>query len=261
MSGDIGLGRLITESRERDAVHVAVVPVMAAQVLSPGERVGLDGDGKAMAKDEPIGIVDPFLWEDVQPGERFWLWLTPGSITSLRHDWTHPAFEREGPAQEKPKRKVVNTRSPSDWRTPTVLRLCEVIRNGGDFDAGPALADALEEAGCPNDAVMLSLRSQHDYARAGDVLFRAVALVYSDESAAAVERIDRIADAIDITYTQLMRGARDWIGSDGEDYTTEFGSENWRDEFPGYAEEFWECYALVTGTENVNRGSFFSCSC
>lgn len=80
------IGKLITEEENRDAIHVAVLPVTATTKLLPGEPVGQDGD-----RDFPIGIVDPFLTKPVLKGQKFWLFLYPGTITSLRHDWTHPA--------------------------------------------------------------------------------------------------------------------------------------------------------------------------
>jgi hypothetical protein len=87
------LGKLVEGSPERDAVHIAVVAVTAAQKLSPGQRIGLNDAGKA----EPggvlaLGIVDPFLIRAVQPGQTFFLFLMPNTITSLKHNWTHPAF-------------------------------------------------------------------------------------------------------------------------------------------------------------------------
>lgn len=88
------IGHLIEGQAFRDAIHVAVAPVEAGEDLPPGQRVALHS-GKAYADvwEKCIGIVDPFLKELVQKGERFWLFLYPGSIESLRHVWTHPAFK------------------------------------------------------------------------------------------------------------------------------------------------------------------------
>ncbi len=90
------LGQLIEDGdRRRDACHVAIAPVTAACRLCPGQRVRLvDGVEMAMsaAPEVGIGIVDPFLVACVEPGQRFYLFLDPGTITSLKHSWSHPAF-------------------------------------------------------------------------------------------------------------------------------------------------------------------------
>jgi len=90
------LGKLAPEGAQRDAVHIAVVPVVAATELAPGDFVGVLEDGRASGAAPRVGIVDPFLDDFVRAGDRFWLYLLPGSITSLRHHWTHPSF-KEGP--------------------------------------------------------------------------------------------------------------------------------------------------------------------
>jgi hypothetical protein len=92
---DLKLGQLITdENAKRDAIHIAVAPVIAGANLKPGHPVALNLEGKAVPTfyEATIGIVDPFLTENVGRGERFWLYLYPNTVTSLRHEWTHPAF-------------------------------------------------------------------------------------------------------------------------------------------------------------------------
>ena len=84
------IGKLIDESQQRDAVHVALAPMRAPRTLKPGEHYALDD------KSTPVGIVDPFLRKTVQTGEWFWLFLYPNTVTGMRHEWQHPAF---APAQ------------------------------------------------------------------------------------------------------------------------------------------------------------------
>lgn len=89
------LGQLVTTDEKRDAVHIAVIPMIARNKLMPGQHVGIeDGttDTCTELTDMPIGVVDPYLQGPVTRGERFWLFLYPGQVTTLRHEWTHPAF-------------------------------------------------------------------------------------------------------------------------------------------------------------------------
>lgn len=89
------LGTIIGEGAGRDAIHLAVEPVISAELLYPGQNVGLLDDGRAASAagtKKALGIVDPFLKDCVQAGERFWLVVYPRQITSLRHVWSHPDF-------------------------------------------------------------------------------------------------------------------------------------------------------------------------
>lgn len=90
------VGRLIKADEEpkRDAIHVAVVPCIATEPLKPGEFVSVTkGSNEAFANAiNPVGIVDPFLTEPVELDQRFWLFILPNTVTSLRHAWTHPMF-------------------------------------------------------------------------------------------------------------------------------------------------------------------------
>lgn len=90
------LGSLIKEPQGKDAVHIAVAPVIAGETLQPGQRIGFSGKPFTVrANINVIGIVDPFLRAPVKSGQEFYMFLLPNTITSLRHEWTHPEFEKE----------------------------------------------------------------------------------------------------------------------------------------------------------------------
>jgi hypothetical protein len=89
------IGTIIGEGHSRDAIHVAVMPAKAAYPLKPGEHVGPVAEGVMGICDDPIGIVDPFLPDNVRGGQWFWLCIYPRRITSLRHVWTHPNLPDE----------------------------------------------------------------------------------------------------------------------------------------------------------------------
>jgi hypothetical protein len=87
----------------RDAVHVAVLPAVAAERLRPGDRVKVVArDGELFASWAVLGaagIVDPYLEasDPVLPGERFYVCLFPRTVTTLRHVWTAAGVPEEGP--------------------------------------------------------------------------------------------------------------------------------------------------------------------
>jgi hypothetical protein len=158
------------------------------------------------------------------------------------------------------------------WRTGTVVALCEAMRQSRDYSATPILADALEEASFPDEDVLKQLRAVLEPWRAE----RLVALIYSDKTAEAVKRIEEIAawlgpgaieefdegygERIPMDYERLLEAAGRWI--DGEEFTTQYGWEEWRDSFPSRAQEFWHHYEIITGRKPPNDDdSFFACSC
>jgi hypothetical protein len=95
------IGKLHTEAHERDAIHFAVMPVVANEGLKPGQHIGFTDGGYQVtaapaAPYKTIGIVDPFLAKPVKKGERFWMVLYPNTITGLKHVWSHPDIASDG---------------------------------------------------------------------------------------------------------------------------------------------------------------------
>lgn len=99
---DVPIGKLVDETAQRDAIHIAIAPVIAAEKLSPGQHIGFVGDSTERVayhevhnKGKYIGIVDPFLTTLVFPDDRFLMFLYPNTVTGMRHHWSHPAFSEQ----------------------------------------------------------------------------------------------------------------------------------------------------------------------
>lgn len=129
------LGTLLDETAGRDAVHVAVEPVVAGVTLHPGQHVRIE-DGKAVPGGKTYGVVDPYLTGTVYPGQRFWFFLYPRQITSLRHVWEHPLFTTESDATP-----LANDKATSEaW-------LREFIARSDCPDYETVIAKALDNSG------------------------------------------------------------------------------------------------------------------
>lgn len=162
-----------------------------------------------------------------------------------------------------------------EWRTSTVVGLCQGMRQERDYSALPILADALQDADCDDERLLAILRGGgcHDPERL-------VALVLSEQTADAVRWLDSFAErlgpnygyedydtdnpareVVDVMdYAALMGYAREYV-EHGET-KTQYGSDSWRTEMYESAREFWAHFRLVTGTgPDDEDDSCFSCSC
>lgn len=88
------LGELLKGGEERDAIHIAIMPVTAGDYIAPGQRIYVNSDGWARLSGNGNAIADPFLPGQIYPGQNFYALLFPYTIESLRHEWVHPDFPK-----------------------------------------------------------------------------------------------------------------------------------------------------------------------
>ncbi len=93
------LGQLLTGNERRDAIHFPIIPVIAAHEMKPGTHVGFISRKRVCCSCQHIGIIDPFLKENVKEGQWCYVLVYPNTITDLRHTWTLRELQR---FQEKP---------------------------------------------------------------------------------------------------------------------------------------------------------------
>lgn len=130
MEQKLNLGQIIIGPKSRDATHIAVLPVIAAENLKAGDHVGLSRKGEACRSADFIGIVDPFLKTKVLQGDKFWLFMYPNTITGLRHEWEHPVLAKIEKA------RIEDEKSDSiEWLKNYAIRRVYIDRYGSDEDA------------------------------------------------------------------------------------------------------------------------------
>jgi len=118
------LGQLIKEPVERDAVHIAVIPVQAGDDhIIPGEPLKFAWGSRSVVlrctdydPENAVGVADPFLFTrpnkegpitishpdyreiderptSIRKGDWFWMFLLPGSVTGMRHHYYCAAID------------------------------------------------------------------------------------------------------------------------------------------------------------------------
>ena len=160
-----------------------------------------------------------------------------------------------------------------EWRTSTVIELCQSMREAQEFSALPILADALQDADCDNDEFLLCLRTETPSPIESQ---RVVAVVMSAEGAESVRWLEEFASdlpskgAYDLeedspepppmSYEQLMQAANGYAMF-GE-RTTEHGGQDWQEALYHNKKEVWKHYQIATGQRvDDDEANFFACSC
>jgi hypothetical protein len=94
------LGELLKGGEERDAIHIAILPVTAHTYIPAGAQIFIRPDLTAILSGKSNAVADPFLKEQIRPGEKFYALLNPYTIESLRHEWVHKDFPNQNSPAE-----------------------------------------------------------------------------------------------------------------------------------------------------------------
>jgi len=120
---------------QRDAIHIAVAPVIAHKRLLPGERVGIAADGKTSTSNDVIGIVDPFNPHGAGEGSPFWLLLFPNTVYGMRHHWLHESFQSEASDDVTKARETVEMIAATCGKTfDEVMEAARLYAEHGDYE-------------------------------------------------------------------------------------------------------------------------------
>jgi hypothetical protein len=236
------LGTIIDDRAKRDAIHLAVIPAFAGHQLSPGRRVsfhrGVAYEDEQIHGDVVVGIVDPFLVNDVSKGERFWLVLLPRTIQSLRHVWSHPAFPDE----------------PVAGSVRDTAFVLDGPLAGGSGSTGQNVTAVMELARAFNvtDPATVSSRGVDDVPAAIMQVRRDRARYQSEAWLRAF-----CARSDCPSYERVLAEAADPSDSWDEEYL-HFTGESAHGEIPL---AFWDHVEIVLGRPVARKATYFSCMC
>lgn len=138
------IGQLIGHIGVRDAIHVPIISAVAKTDLAAGCPVRLldTGEVEHVEMWQCVGVVDPFLGGHVQSGQQCWVFIKPGSISSLTHKWTHkgiPDIAEVVPDKEKARVRLEEfAEKHLHVSLADMLDSIESCRSGGDplYDHG-----------------------------------------------------------------------------------------------------------------------------
>lgn len=289
------LGRVIVDTDKvgRDAIHLAVEPVIAGAKVFPGQDVGRLADGSFAAPTltngitKTLGIVDPFISKPIQQGEKFFLVIYPRQITTLRHVWEHPEFGAEvvNPALE-PAPKLyhlilknsglnkINTikgirtiatlglKEAKDLtdQTPSFIFEnvpYEVAEIGYNHMKGIADVQIVEAK--PQEKPELIVTFPEPVAQSTPAITQAQkeSLVWITQFADDLKKSEYSDYAEGHTFDEIMAIAENYLdtGSYGYIGNSDIYDQDWKG--------FWMHFKVLTGREpeDGDDGGFFSCSC
>ena len=106
------IGTILLQSKIfRDAIHVAVMSVVAGERIKPGQKIGWLSDGEYKYRvgksANPFGVADPFLSRDVMIGETFLCFINPNDISAFKHDWQHISIPYDD--------NIIDDTNQDDW--------------------------------------------------------------------------------------------------------------------------------------------------
>ena len=132
------IGTILAGPEPRDAVHIAMMSAVASEEIRPGDGVAIVPYSGGLicechkAAEACIGVADPFIVRHVREGQRCWVFLRPGTVAGMRHEWTSSLVDPGPP----------NGSEPQLPRSPAETWLREFAREWG-WDYGVMLHEAL----------------------------------------------------------------------------------------------------------------------